>query len=111
MVCGLACVDRVAAFLRLLERELVHVIELLVWNRSRCGVPRFASIARRFFAHTAHRHELVTRSEQLLEKLDLRIGDWVTFRKRDRRYSDGNRYAKFYVPVEAVTPLDPSQAD
>ena len=128
VVCGIECGDRLAALQRLFEHEMVHLIELLVWHKSRCGAPRFGSIASRSFAHTDYRHQILTRAEQVLEKRGIRQGDGLAFCRGGReyvgrvnrvtrratvladddagtRYSDGRRYAKFYVPVEMLKPL------
>ena len=126
-VCGIACRDRLEVLQRLLEHEIVHLVELVVWDQSKCGARRFGSIAERFFAHRDHRHHLATRAEQLLQQYDIQPGDLVAFRHRGRervgrmngvrkrvtvlvedpagrRYSDGRRYTKFYVPVERLRP-------
>lgn len=67
VVCGIECRDRLAVLDRLFEHEIVHLIELLVWDKSRCGTVRFGSITERFFGHSHHRHQLATRAEQALE--------------------------------------------
>jgi hypothetical protein len=86
-------------------------------------------MASRFFGHTDHRHQLVTVNERALKKLGVRPGCRVRFRfegtehlgtvnritkratvlvedRRGRRYSDGKRYTKFYVPVELLEPAE-----
>src|ERR1039458_2851056 len=52
-VCGLECEDRLAALQRIFEHEMVHLVELLCWNRSDCAAARFQDIARRLFLHRA----------------------------------------------------------
>jgi len=123
--CGLVCHDRLDALQRIMEHEIVHLLELLLWGRSRCARPRFQSIARRFFGHTEHTHALITPRERAFVRFGVhpgatvrfrldgtehvgvvnRIGQRVTVLVPDRsgpRYSDGRHYAKFYVPVGAL---------
>lgn len=128
VVCGLPCRDRLEALQRVMEHELVHLIEMLVWTKSSCSAARFQTIASRFFGHTDHRHQLVTPVEKAITQFGIRPGDRVRFRfdgvehvgkvnrisrratvlvedQRGPRYSDGKRYAKFYVPVTMLEPL------
>lgn len=126
---GIECRDRLAALQRVIEHEMTHLVEMLVWVTSSCAAPRFQSIANRFFGHTDHRHQLITPRERALTTFGIKLGDRVSFRfdgkhftgrvnritKRatvlveDRNgvsYSDGKRYAKFYVPVEMLKPIE-----
>ena len=61
---GLECRNRLEALQRIMEHELIHLVELLIWDDSRCSARRFQSIAARFFGHTDHRHQLVTPRER-----------------------------------------------
>ena len=122
---GIICRDRLDALQRVMEHELVHLIEMLLWNKSSCSQSRFHSITKRFFGHTENKHRLITPREKALVKFGVQPGTAVRFRfdgvehtgvvsrinKRatvlveDRRgepYSDGKRYAKFYVPVQLL---------
>ena len=130
-VTGIKCHDRLEALQRVLEHELIHLIELQLWTMSRCSARRFQSMARRLFGHTTHTHALITLGERALAKFGIKPGDPVRFRfegaqytgivnritkratvlvkdTRGRRYADGHRYARFYVPVEW---LEKVQAD
>ena len=49
---GLVCRDRLDALQRVMEHELVHLIEVLLCDQSSCSQARFHSITRRFFGHT-----------------------------------------------------------
>ncbi|GIX00138.1 MAG: hypothetical protein KatS3mg111_3470 [Pirellulaceae bacterium] len=112
---------------RVMEHEIVHLVELLVWGESRSGAERSGSIAERFFGHTDHRHQLLPRAERVLDAQGIRPGDWVAFEHhgrehvgrvnrltrrvtvlvedpQGRRYSDGRRYAKFYVWADRMRP-------
>jgi hypothetical protein len=122
---GIACQNRLEALQRVVEHEMTHLIEMLIWVDSSCTAPRFQSIANRFFGHTDHRHQLITPREHAFTRFDVKTGDRVSFRldgqhyigrvnritKRATvlvesdsgpRYSDGKRYAKFYVPVSML---------
>ena len=120
---GVECRNRLEALQRVFEHELIHLIEFLVWNDSACTAQRFQSIARRFFGHREHTHQLITQRERAMSKFGLRVGDRVMFRLDGRhyegvinrvtrratvlvedsqgvRYSNGKRYSKFYVPLD-----------
>ena len=121
-VTGLLCHNRLEALLRIFEHELIHLTEMLLWQASCCAAPRFKDIAGRFFGHTESNHQLITPDERAREKFGIRPGDVVKFEMdglpytgivnrvtkratilvedpRGPRYSDGKRYAKFYIPV------------
>ena len=137
LVSGVECRDRLEALQRVFEHELVHLLEILLWNTSRCTAPWFQSVAYRFFGHTAHTHQLVTPREQAFVKFRIHPGSRVRFRldgqvhtgvvnritkratvlapdARGERYSDGKRYSKFYVPLlmlEAIDDVEPPGAN
>ncbi|MEZ6061565.1 MAG: hypothetical protein R3C19_14560 [Planctomycetaceae bacterium] len=121
-VTGIRCHNRLDALMRIMEHELVHLGEMLVWEKSNCSKQPFQSIAGRFFGHTDHRHELVSPRERAAKQLGLRPGSRVHFEFEGRRlegivnrvtrratvlvrdprgqpYSDGQRYSKFYIPL------------
>ena len=127
---GIECRDRLEALQRVMEHEMTHLVEMLIWVKSSCSAPRFQSIANRFFGHTDHRHQLITPREHALTKFGIRAGDRVSFRcdgqhhvgrvnritrratvlvedERGQPYSDGKRYLKFYVPLQMLTRADP----
>ena len=128
-VSGIECRNRLEALQHIFEHELIHLIELLLWDQSSCSALRFQSMASRLFGHTDHRHHLVTPRERALKKLGIRPGSRVRFRfdgtehvgvvnritkratvlvedEQGPRYSDGKRYAKFYIPVGMLEPLE-----
>ncbi len=121
-VTGLLCRNRLQAMQRILEHEMIHLIEMLVWDDSCCAAPRFQTIAGRMFGHTEHKHNLITQQERASEKFNVRVGSHVQFvldgvryhgivNRITRRatvlvvdsqgqlYGDGKRYRKFYVPL------------
>ena len=126
---GIECQNRLEALQRVLEHELVHLIEFVIWHNSSCSGSRFHSIANRFFSHTEHTHQLITPTERAFTKFGVQPGSRVSFRldgrhyvgivnritkratvlvedRRGPRYSDGKRYAKFYVPVGQLTAVE-----
>ena len=125
IVTGVKCDNRFEALQRIFEHELVHLMEMLIWEDSSCSRQRFQSIAKRFFGHLEHTHQLITPRERAVAKFNIRPGDAVAFdyegrilhgfvnriTKRatvlvesdsGRPYSDGKRYEKYYVPVSTL---------
>jgi hypothetical protein len=125
---GITCRDRLDALQRIMEHEIVHLIEMLLWNTSSCSQPRFHSITRRFFGHAENKHNFVTPKEKALVRFGIRPGVKVRFRfegtgytgvvnrvskratvlvedRNGHRYSDGKNYTKFYVPVQMLEPV------
>lgn len=126
-VTGVLCTNRIQAMQRIMEHELIHLVEMLVWQDSCCAAPRFQSIARRLFGHTEHKHDLITQQERAERKFNVRVGSAVTFvhegtprigtvNRITRRatvlvpdpkgqlYDDGSRYTKYYVPISHLRP-------
>ncbi|WP_254510324.1 hypothetical protein [Anatilimnocola floriformis] len=123
--CGLACRDRLDALQRIMEHEIVHLIEQIAWAESSCSQPRFQSITGRFFGHTQHKHDLITPRERARVKFGIQAGSKVRFRfdgvervgivnrvsKRvtvlvedpnGQRYTNGKFYSKYYIPVQML---------
>ena len=126
---GITCRDRLDALQRVMEHEIVHLIEMLLWGKSSCSQPRFHSITRRFFGHTQNKHNLITPKEKAFVKFGIRPGVKVRFRfdgiehtgvvnrvskratvlvedRTGRRYTDGKHYSKFYVPVPMLEAVE-----
>ncbi|MFY9252395.1 MAG: hypothetical protein WAO83_02990 [Fuerstiella sp.] len=125
VVTGLECDSRLDGLMRIMEHEIVHLIEMLVWLDSSCSLHRFQNIASRLFGHTDHRHELMTPSVLADQKYGIRTGSRVRFHfegqrfegivnrvtkratvlvahPKGMRYSDGIHYLKFYMPLSAL---------
>jgi hypothetical protein len=128
-VSGIDCRDRLEALQRVLEHELTHLVESVLWDASNCSQPRFQSISRRLFGHTKHKHRLITPRERAMAKFGIQPGTKVRFvfdgvaltgivnrvNKRATvlvednngvRYTNGKRYAKFYVPVRSLEAVE-----
>lgn len=126
-VTGILCSNRLQAMQRILEHELIHLVEMLVWNDSCCAAPRFQAIAGRLFGHTEHKHDLITQQERAASKYNIRVGSQVSFQHEGKLrtgtvnritrratvlvadaqghlYDDGRRYRKYYVPVSHLRP-------
>ena len=123
IVCsGIACHDRLEALLRVMEHELVHLIEFILWEKSSCAQHRFHSISLRAFSHTENVHSMITPVEKASRQLGIAPGVPVQFTmdgrvltgvvnritkratvlvedSEGRLYSDGKVYAKYYVPL------------
>lgn len=126
---GIVCRDRLEALQRVMEHELVHLMEMLLWEKSSCSRPRFHGLTRRFFAHTENKHQLITPRERAQVKFGIRPGVKVRFRfdgvehtgfvnrvsrratvlvedSRGQRYTNGKHYLKYYIPIPHLQPID-----
>lgn len=129
---GHECVDRLDALQRIVEHEIVHLLEHLRWGDSSCAGARFRWLVRAVFGHTEARHELVTPRERAAEQ-GLVPGRRVAFVFEGTRYegivnrvtkratvlvphpsgvkmSDGRCYLRFYVPLAKLTPISDGSA-
>lgn len=127
-VTGLICKNRLEAMQRVVEHELVHLGEMLVWDTSSCSLRRFHGIANRFFGHKRHQHDLITQTERAASKFRLKTGSRVRFKfegqvltgivnritrratvlvedPRGTQFTDGKRYRRYYVPLESLIPV------
>ncbi len=119
---GEVCKDRLSALQRIMEHEMVHLLEFLVWGKSSCSRERFQGIVRRFFGHRIFTHDLITVGERASVRHGIRPGSRVRFvldgktlegmvnritrratvlveDENGKRYSDGRCYRKYYVPL------------
>ena len=119
---GLVCYNRLEALQRIMEHEMLHLAELLLFRDSNCSAKPFKNSVRQLFGHTESNHTLLTPKDVARKKLGIACGDEVTFlvdgqryrgfvnriTKRATvlvvdpkgiRYDDGQRYSKFYVPL------------
>ena len=122
---GLVCGDRLTALQRIMEHEIVHLIEMLLWDDSSCAKERFKSIVWRFFGHIESNHQLLTPADTARKYAGIQPGDQVAFvfegkhyigfvnritrratilvkDKNGTPYSDGHSYKKYYVPVSML---------
>lgn len=122
---GVNCHSPLEALTRIMEHEMIHLIELLLWNDSNCSAKRFQQISWRRFGHLESNHQLLTPSDIAKTTLGIRAGDQVSFRfdgaqhigwvnritkratvlvkhPKGTLYNDGKRYLKYYVPVSQL---------
>lgn len=125
LVCGVTCHDMREGLCRIMEHELLHLCEMLIWRDSSCAQPRFKNMASRIFGHQASKHRLLTHRDIAAQNHGLRPGDLVQFSFEGTRlvgkinrinkratvlvahpggqpYSDGHRYLKYYVPLRSL---------
>lgn len=123
-VAGIRCRDRLEALQRVFEHELVHFVEYVTTGKSECSAKPFQEIAETLFGHRDFTHRLVTRRERAARR-GIVVGTEVAFELHGVRltgrvnrvtkratvlvpdpegapYADGNRYAKYYVPLGAL---------
>ena len=119
---GVNCENRLQALQRIMEHEMVHLIELLLTKDSNCSAKPFKRIVRNFFGHTQSNHRLMTPSDIAKTRLGISPGDRVCFKRngktisgilqrvtkratvlvpdnRGTAYDDGHLYSKYYVPL------------
>lgn len=119
---GVKCLSRLEALQRIMEHEVVHLVELLGTGDSNCQAKPFRMLVRNYFGHRESNHQLLTPTDVARKQLGIRCGDSVTFKVEGNRYTgfvnritkratvlvkdpsgveydDGVRYAKFYVPL------------
>ena len=127
--CGRLCYNRLEALQRIMEHEMLHLAEMLGWDRSNCAARRFKALSLNIFGHTESHHQMITPQERAIVHFGVRPGARVTFDWEGKQmfgvvnsirrrvtvlvpsatgipYSDGKRYEKFYVPVERLKPVN-----
>ena len=125
LVTGVPCLNRLEALQKIIEHEMLHLVELMIWDDSNCSARRFRSIAARIFGHSQSNHQLLTPRDIARRDHGISPGDWVQFSHRGcqltgrvnritkratvlvpcrqgTRYNDGKRYTKFYIPFERL---------
>lgn len=126
MVCGIKTKNSLDALLLVFEHELCHVIEFVIFYNSNCSKERFKNIARNLFGHNESYHQLPTYKQIAKQNYGFNIGDTIQFMFKDKTlhgvlykinkratvmvkditgsYTDknGNRYTKYYVPLECM---------
>ncbi len=125
-VTGVRCHNRLEALQRIVEHEMIHVVEMLLWHDSNCAAGRFRGIAGRLFGHRQSSHQLLTPMEVAERDHGIEVGSRVRFRFNGRcfegfvnrvtrratvlvpdargvPYDDGSRYLKYYVPISELS--------
>jgi len=123
---GIVCHDRLEATMHVLEHEIIHLLEWVVFNSSSCSQPRFQNLSYNIFGHTQVTHRLVTQTERARKKFNLHVGEEVSFEyngktyygfisritkratvmandpKGDYKDPQGNQYSKYYIPLSSL---------
>ena len=122
---GITCRSRLEALQRIMEHEMLHLAELLLFSDSNCNAQQFKNYALRHFGHTESNHRLLTPRDVARKKHGISLGDTVSFSVEGRtlsgtvnritkratvlvsdpkgtKYTDGKRYSKFYVPLNKL---------
>jgi hypothetical protein len=122
VVTGVKCETPLDALTRIMEHEMLHLLEMALWNNSSCSRQRFKSLADNWFGHLESNHRLLTPREKAVQQFSIRVGNQVSFRFENttligrvnritqratvlvpdpfgQRYTDGTRYRKYYVPL------------
>ncbi len=126
IVNGVVCHDRLEATMRVLEHEIIHLLEFALFGSSSCSKSRFKRLSRNIFGHTAVTHQLVTQTERAQKKFNLQVGNEVLFVYKGKTYrgiishitkratvmvkdshgiyldSRGGRYSKYYIPLHLL---------
>lgn len=129
-VSGIKTNNALEALQLVLEHEICHAIEFILYHQSSCKGKRFKELAKNVFNHSSSYHALPTNQEIAKEKLGLSIGKKVSFqfenqllegfinrinkratvmvKNKEGNYLDhqGNRYIKFYVPLDDLTLME-----
>lgn len=124
VVNGIVCRDRLEATMRVLEHEIIHLLEFILFGSSSCRKSRFKQLSGNIFRHTGVTHDLVTQKERAQKKFNITIGDDVCFEYEGNLYtgivyritkratvmvkdpkgpyadSHGVRYSKYYIPLQ-----------
>ena len=125
-VAGIATDSALEALQLVFEHELCHIIEFINFHTSSCRQARFKNLAQDLFGHTASTHQLPTGKQIAEQKYGYKIGDTVKFSFENHKYEgilyrinkratvmvkdkdgthvdkQGNRYAKYYVPISLL---------
>lgn len=120
---GIICNNRLEAAMKILEHEIIHLVEWTTFGKTSCKGKRFKNMSNNIFGHTDVTHQLVTQREVALKKMNLRVGDNVFFEFEGKRYfgeicnitkratvmvrdkrgefvdSRGKNYCKYYIPL------------
>lgn len=126
LVSGIETKSNIDALQLVFEHEICHVIEFILYKKSSCSGKRFKTIAYHLFGHVERFHKLPTYRQIAFEKYGLNIGDYVTFKHKEKDLSGilykinkravvlvkdrkgkladkkGTRYTKYYVDINLL---------
>ncbi len=126
LINGIQCKKPYEALMRVMEHELVHVIEFILKGHSSCSKKDFKQIAYKLFGHTDTKHHIYKNTETINDIMDINVGDKVFFEFNKQLFhgtinritrratvlvpnqkglfkdSQGNRFSKYYVPLRLL---------
>lgn len=123
---GIEVKNKLDSLMLVLEHELCHVIEFLIYKESNCKKERFKNLIYNIFGHNETTHGLVSIKEANYKDYGFLVGDEIKFiyndilmdgiisrinkratvmtKNEQGKYIDkkGQRYAKYYVPLNVL---------
>ena len=120
LVNGVVCRNPAEALMRVMEHELTHLVEYVLYNKSSCGQPQFQKICYDLFGHTESKHSIGVPLPTDAEKAKFKRGDKVSFQYENKVFKgtieriqkratvridnpQGNSPKRFYVPISLLT--------
>lgn len=117
---GILCNNPVEALMRVMEHELVHVVEYLIFKDSSCSKTRFKKLCYHIFGHTDTKHKLGLNKENKAVIPKFKVGEKVQFEYNGITYfgiinritkratilindKENKVNGKFYVPLTLLT--------
>lgn len=123
---GIQVNSKLDTVMLVLEHELCHVIEFIIYKKSSCKKKPFKNLIYDVFGQTETTHSLINSLEANIEEHGFKPGDKVIFKFENKKRSGfiskinkratvmsldlsgsyidkmGNRYIKFYVPLNVL---------
>jgi hypothetical protein len=117
VVNGILCKNPAEALLRVMEHEITHLVEYILYQRSSCKNPRFLQLSYQLFGHTENKHRLGIYLPQADQQVHFKKGNAVSFtykgvayegvidsvRKRATVMVNHPVRRKFYVPLAMLS--------
>ncbi|MDX9870009.1 MAG: hypothetical protein RBS92_04715 [Candidatus Cloacimonadales bacterium] len=122
---GLPCINTNQALMRVMEHELVHIIETLYLGHTSCNKAHFKHLANHLFGHTKTKHEIEF-NPSVQTEYSFKLGDKVQFSFQEKTHKgfinritkratvlvenprgsfqnkQGKRFLKYYVPLHVL---------
>lgn len=126
VVGGIITKDSLHALFTVMEHEIIHFLEFYLFGNSSCKRDRFKKMANNIFGHKDVYHSLPTKGEINTSNLGFFPGDNITFVYKGKNIKgfiykinkraavmvlnnkgnyvdkEGNRYSKYYVPMNLM---------
>ncbi len=120
---GILCDNPRSALMRVMEHEIVHIMEIAAEGKSSCGKLQFKKLCYHLFRHTDTKHKLCLEPANTQnQKMKYQIGEQVKFTHKDKDYvgelvkitkratvlvrnSQDKLTGKFYVPLNLLNKI------